>query len=83
MTDTIITILSKNNNGIIFLLWGANAASKEKLIDKDRHFVLKAPHPSPLSAFRGFFGCGHFKKANEILVAQGKAPIDWQIENIQ
>lgn len=81
-TDNIIKILSDQRKGIIFLLWGANAAAKESLIDKARHHVLKAPHPSPLSAFRGFFGCGHFKRANELLISQNKQPIDWQIENI-
>lgn len=81
-TDTVIATLSRQNNGVIFLLWGSHAASKEGLIDRSKHVVLKAPHPSPLSAFRGFFGCGHFKQANELLLSQGKTPIDWQIEDI-
>ncbi|HQV39269.1 MAG TPA: uracil-DNA glycosylase, partial [Flavobacteriales bacterium] len=63
--------------GLIFLLWGRHAQAKEALIDSDRHYILKAPHPSPLSAFRGFLGCGHFSAANEILLAQGGSPIPW------
>ncbi|MEO8732768.1 MAG: uracil-DNA glycosylase, partial [Flavobacteriales bacterium] len=61
-----------------FLLWGRHAQAKEGLIDHERHYILKAPHPSPLSAHRGFMGCGHFGAANEILAAQGSPPIDWR-----
>lgn len=81
-TDNIIKYLSDRGDPVIFLLWGANARSKKKIIDKNKHIILEAPHPSPLSAYRGFFGCGHFKKANEILEEMGKEKIDWQIENI-
>lgn len=81
-TDNIIKYLSDREDPVIFLLWGANARSKKKIIDKNKHIILEAPHPSPLSAYRGFFGCGHFKKTNEILEEMGKEKIDWQIENI-
>ncbi|SEN30333.1 Uracil-DNA glycosylase [Peptostreptococcus russellii] len=81
-TDNIIKYLSDREDPVIFLLWGANARSKKKIIDKNKHIILEAPHPSPLSVYRGFFGCGHFKKANEILEEMGKEKIDWQIENI-
>lgn len=76
-TDAAITALSRHRTGLIFLLWGRHAQAKEALIDADRHYVLKAPHPSPLSAHRGFLGCGHFSEANEILMAQGAPPISW------
>lgn len=81
-TDNIIKKLSDREEAVIFVLWGANARSKKKLIDKSRHYILEAPHPSPLSAYRGFFDCGHFLKINEILESIGKEKIDWQIENI-
>lgn len=76
-TDTIIKHISDNFEGIVFLLWGSPAIAKSKLIDKNRHHVLTAPHPSPLSAYRGFFGCKHFSKTNEILRSEGKAEIVW------
>lgn len=76
-TDSVIRYLSEQRSGIVFLLWGNPAISKTKLIDTTKHHVLTAPHPSPLSAYRGFFGCRHFSKTNEILLAQGKDPIDW------
>lgn len=81
-TDNIIKKLSDREEAVIFVLWGANARSKKKLIDRSRHYILEAPHPSPLSAYRGFFDCGHFLKINEILESIGKEKIDWQIENI-
>ena len=81
-TDAVIRCLNERTEPVIFLLWGSFAAKKAAFIDKKRHYVLTAPHPSPLSAHRGFFGCNHFKTANEILVKNGKEPIDWQIENI-
>lgn len=81
-TDNVIRKLNQREEPIVFLLWGANARKKAELIDRKRHFILEAPHPSPLSAYRGFFGCNHFAKANEILEKNGKKPIDWQIENI-
>jgi len=76
-TDNIIKTISENCKDIIFILWGANAIKKEKLIDQSKHYILTAPHPSPLSSYRGFFGCGHFFKTNEILNSIGKKPIKW------
>ncbi len=81
-TDNVIKHLNERNDPVIFLLWGSFAGKKSLLIDQKKHYVLKAPHPSPLSAHRGFLGCNHFKTANEILVKNNKSPIDWQIENI-
>lgn len=78
-TDAAIARLSERRSGLIFLLWGRYAQQKEALIDTDRHYVLKAPHPSPLSAHRGFIGCGHFAQVNELLEAQGQPPIDWRL----
>ncbi|MCW5899235.1 MAG: uracil-DNA glycosylase [Flavobacteriales bacterium] len=77
-TDAVIRRLSEHHRGLVFLLWGRHAQDKERLIDGGRHYILKAPHPSPLSAHRGFIGCGHFSQVNELLQAQGKAPIDWR-----
>ena len=79
-TDRIISALNERKDGVIFLLWGNNARKKRELITNSQHFILEAAHPSPLSASRGFMGCGHFKKANEILISQLKSPIDWQIK---
>ena len=76
-TDKVIQQLNRYGAGIIFLLWGAHAHKKGAQIDTGRHFVLKAPHPSPLSAHRGFLGCQHFSVANRLLVEQGKQEIDW------
>ncbi len=81
-TDKIIELLNKREKPVIFLLWGNNAKEKTAIITNPAHYVLTAAHPSPLSASRGFFGCGHFKKANEILESIGDEPIDWQIENV-
>jgi len=81
-TDKIAELLNDRAKPIIFVLWGANAREKKNIITNSRHFILEAPHPSPLSASRGFFGCGHFKEINSILTAMNKKPIDWQIENI-
>ncbi|MBQ7667901.1 MAG: uracil-DNA glycosylase [Clostridia bacterium] len=78
-TDNIIKILNEREKTVIFMLWGSSAKTKEALITNPQHYILKSVHPSPLSASRGFFGCNHFKRANEIL---GKDAIDWQIENI-
>ena len=77
-TDAAISALARERKGIVFLLWGRFAQNKENLIG-DQHYVLKAPHPSPLSAHRGFIGCGHFGQANELLSAQGQTPIDWSL----
>ena len=79
-TDSAIKLLSEQRSGIVFLLWGAYAQVKEQLIDTDKHFVLKAVHPSPLSAQRGFLGCKHFSKTNEILKSIKKEPIDWALD---
>lgn len=76
-TDSVIKHLSNQKKGIVFLLWGKYAQAKEQLIDGSKHHILKAAHPSPFSAYNGFFGCNHFTKANEILLAQGRQPIDW------
>ncbi|HGM3505638.1 TPA: uracil-DNA glycosylase [Clostridioides difficile] len=81
-TDRVISILSKREDPVIFVLWGSNARKKVELIDTSKHYILEAPHPSPLSASKGFFGCKHFSKINEILEKLGKGPINWQIENI-
>ena len=80
-TDRIVELLNERKEPIIFLLWGNDAKKKEELITNPQHIILSAAHPSPLSASRGFFGCGHFKKVNNMLAAMNKPPIDWQIEN--
>ena len=74
--------LDKSNQPLVFVLWGNPAQKKANLLHNPNHLVLFAPHPSPLSAYRGFFGCKHFSKANRFLIEKGKEPIDWQIENI-
>jgi len=76
-TDGVICALDKKQEPVCFLLWGAPAQKKEKLIHNPRHMILKAPHPSPLSAYRGFLGCGHFKEINEFLQENSLQPIDW------
>ncbi len=76
-TDAVIRALNDRGEPIVFMLWGAYAQKKGAFIDRNRHLVLQAPHPSPLSAHRGFLGCGHFKKANDYLAARGRRPIDW------
>ncbi len=76
-TDFVIKILSDKKENLVFMLWGAYARGKKDLIDESKHLVLEAPHPSPLSASRGFFGCGHFKKANEFLKEKGLKEIEW------
>lgn len=81
-TDAIIRAVNEQDRPIVYFLWGSNARSKKQLITNPKHLVLETVHPSPLSAYNGFFGCGHFKKANEFLIANQIAPIDWQIENI-
>ena len=78
-TDKVIANISAQCQGIVFMLWGAHAQKKGRHIDRQRHFVLEAPHPSPLSAHRGFLGCGHFTQANTLLVNQGKTPVNWQL----
>ncbi|WP_054251762.1 uracil-DNA glycosylase [Neofamilia massiliensis] len=81
-TDQVIKSLNDKKDPVVFLLWGRPAQEKRKLITNKNHLILTAPHPSPLSAYRGFFGCKHFSKANEFLKAHGLEPIDWQIEDI-
>lgn len=76
-TDAVIKSISDNKENVVFLLWGAYAGRKAELIDAAKHCVLKSAHPSPLSAYRGFFGNGHFRKANDYLVSTGQTPIDW------
>ena len=78
-TDAVIRTLSEKREGLVFLLWGAFAQAKEKLIDVSKHYVLKAAHPSPFSAYNGFFGCKHFSKTNELLKQMGKEEINWDI----
>ena len=80
-TDEIIRQLNARRDGIVFLLWGNNAKKKKELITNPQHYILETVHPSPLSASRGFMGCGHFKKANEFLISNLKSPIDWQIKD--
>jgi len=77
ITDAVIQTISREREGVVFLLWGAYAQKKEELIDSKRHCILKAPHPSPLAAHRGFWGCKHFSKANDYLLASGQTPISW------
>ncbi|MCW6539874.1 uracil-DNA glycosylase [Yersinia ruckeri] len=77
-TDRVISALNTHREGIVFLLWGAHAQKKGQIIDPQRHHILKAPHPSPLSAHRGFLGCKHFSLTNQLLEKQGLTPIDWQ-----
>ena len=78
-TDNAIAYLAEHTQGVIFLLWGAHAQKKGKKIDLDQHHVLMSAHPSPLSAYRGFFGCKHFSETNVLLMAMDKSPIDWQL----
>jgi uracil-DNA glycosylase len=78
-TDAIVAALNQRATPLVFMLWGKPAQQKGAIIDRDRHCVLEAPHPSPLSAYRGFFDCGHFSAANQFLVAHGLSPIDWRI----
>ncbi|TZF88427.1 uracil-DNA glycosylase [Cognatilysobacter lacus] len=78
-TDHVVDVLNEQREGLVFLLWGSYAQAKGKRIDTSKHRVLKAPHPSPLSAHRGFIGCGHFSSANDYLVRRGGRPIDWSL----
>lgn len=81
-TDAAIRILNEQDRPIVYLLWGKPAQAKASMLNNPKHLVLKAPHPSPLSAYRGFFGCKHFSQTNAFLSENGETPIDWQIENI-
>ncbi|WP_282276705.1 uracil-DNA glycosylase [Stenotrophomonas sp. PS02297] len=78
-TDHVVDVLNREREGLVFLLWGSYAQAKGKVIDTRRHRVLKAPHPSPLSAHRGFLGCRHFSQTNDYLARRGQAPIDWRL----
>ena len=78
-TDAIISKVNEEDRPIVFLLWGAPAQKKKKLLNNPKHLILEAPHPSPLSVYRGFWGCKHFSKTNEFLVENGIEPIDWQL----
>ncbi|MGL5629575.1 MAG: uracil-DNA glycosylase [Plesiomonas shigelloides] len=77
-TDRVIAAVNEHRQGVVFLLWGAHAQKKGRIIDRQRHHVLTAPHPSPLSAHRGFLGCRHFSQTNQLLAQQNLAAIDWQ-----
>ena len=81
-TDAVIQAVNAQDRPIVYFLWGSPARRKKSMLTNPKHLILEAPHPSPLSAYRGFFGCKHFSKANEFLKANGEEPIDWQIENI-
>lgn len=81
-TDRVIALLGEREKPLVFMLWGNFARAKKALIKNPNHLILEAPHPSPLSAYSGFFGCRHFSKANAFLEAKGETPIDWAIENI-
>ena len=81
-TDAIIRKVNEKDSPVVYMLWGKPAQSKIRMLNNDKHLILTAPHPSPLSAYRGFFGCRHFSRANKFLEERGLSPIDWQIENI-
>lgn len=81
-TDHAIEMVNRKEEPVVFLLWGRNARSKAARIDRSRHLVLEAAHPSPLSAYNGFFGCRHFSKANDFLKKNGREPVDWQIPDL-
>ncbi len=81
-TDKIISVVNAQCEHVVFMLWGSYAQKKAVMIDETRHLVLKAPHPSPLSAYRGFFGCRHFSQANSYLTAQGRQAIEWTLPNV-
>lgn len=76
-TDKLIETVSERCENLVFILWGSKAIAKTKLIDKSKHMILSAPHPSPLSVYRGFYGCRHFSKTNELLLSKNKTPINW------
>lgn len=80
-TDNVIKLISSHTQHTVFLLWGGNARSKTPLIDAQRHLILECAHPSPLSSYRGFFGCHHFSRTNQYLLAHNKTPIDWDLND--
>lgn len=81
-TDHVIAHINEKEDPVVFLLWGRNARNKANMIDRSKHLVLECAHPSPLSAYHGFFGCNHFIQANQFLKEQGKEPIDWQVPDL-
>ncbi len=81
-TDAILRAVNAENRPIVYMLWGSPAQGKAPMLTNPQHLILKAPHPSPLSAYRGFFGCGHFSKCNAFLEAHGEKPIDWRIPDL-
>jgi len=81
-TDRVIGLLNEHRDGLVFMLWGSYAQAKAKLIDGSRHLILRAPHPSPLSAYRGYIGCAHFSRANEYLKKRGLLPVDWRLPRL-
>ncbi|MDN4501710.1 uracil-DNA glycosylase [Alteromonadaceae bacterium BrNp21-10] len=76
-TDSVIALLSEHTTGLVFMLWGSHAHKKGRIVDRQKHHVLQGPHPSPLSAYRGFFGCKHFSQANNLLAQDGRSTINW------
>lgn len=82
-TDEVLRVLNEEREHLVFMLWGSHAQKKGSLIDSRKHLILKAPHPSPLSAYRGFFGCRHFSKANAYLAQHGIEPVDWQLPAVE
>ena len=78
-TDSVISLLSEQKENLVFILWGGNARKKTSLIDRRKHLILECAHPSPLSAYNGFFGCRHFSKTNDYLIAHGKSPVNWNL----
>lgn len=81
-TDAVIQAVNQQDRPIVYFLWGRPAQQKKKMLTNPKHLILEAPHPSPLSAYRGFFGSKPFSQANEFLMAHGEEPIDWQIEDV-
>lgn len=81
-TDAVIDVLNREREGLVFVLWGSYAQKKGAFIDTSKHLVLKGPHPSPLSAHRGFLGCKHFSKINDYLMSRGQAPVNWQLPKL-
>lgn len=81
-TDRVIEVLNQREKPMVFILWGSYAQKKGAMVDRNKHLVLQGPHPSPLSAHRGFFGCRHFSKANEFLIEHQQAPIDWELPEL-
>jgi uracil-DNA glycosylase len=81
-TDAVIRAVNERCDGVVFMLWGSYAQKKASVVDQKKHLVLKAPHPSPLSAHNGFFGSRHFSQANDFLLSRGKQPIDWQLPDV-